>query len=271
MRELLEHANTWARSLQQDPGTYARPYEWTLSPLTIAEGPPPPNASNYEHAQDVLQFCARERNALLDQVSKVQWYLEHPDKYDWTTTSITPQVLSDAVREWQLDLDTVAHTASHAMNDVTGAVLPAAYAQEVESRQYRAVVMPDPLPQPFPADLIDVVSLVGLRLKTVRTVLDAPPDFSYQQYLSWCDDTYETGTSAVRPSQAQYEFLTSGITVDGHGVDVGAPTGVFSFWSWVNGQQPATGRIAPTGTVTVTLEQRGGGGVPDDLRQYWDL
>jgi len=270
MQELLEHANTWARSLREDPDRYARPYEWTLSPLTIAEGPPPPNTIDYQHAQDVLQFCARERTSLFDEINELQWYLEHANKYDWTSTAVTQAEVANAVREWQLDLDTAANAASAAMNDTIGAKLPAAYAQQVEGRQYRQVVMPAPLPKPIPADHVDVVSLVRLRVSTVRTIL-ADPGRPYQAYCDWCDATYEPGQVAVKPSPQEYAFLTSGIKVDGDRLHVGSDSGVLSFWSWVVDQSPNTGQVAPTATINLTFKRAGTGYPPPELRPLWGL
>jgi hypothetical protein len=150
IEELLAHANEWSRSLTEEPDRYARPYEWTMSPITIALGPAPPNAIDYQHAQDVLTFCARERTSLLDQVNEAEWYLENQGNYDWTTTTVTVGQLSEAVRMWQLDLNTLARAASVAMNDTLAAKLPAVYAQQVEGRQYRQTVMPEPMPKPMP-------------------------------------------------------------------------------------------------------------------------
>ena len=266
--ELLEHANAWSRSLQEDPDTYARPYEWTLSPLTIAEGPPPPNTIDYQHAQDVLQFCARERNSLLDQINEVQWYLQHANKYDWTTTAVTEAQLADVVQAWQLDLDTAANAASAAMNDSIGAKMPAAYAQRVEGREYRHTVMPTPLPKPNPAELVDVVSLVGLRVLTIRTIL-ADPGRSYQSYCDWCDQWFDPGQVAVKPSPAQYTFLTSGIAITGDRFTVGEPAGTFAFWSWVLEQTPAAGKVAPTATIEIDIKRTGG--LPPELRPLWGL
>jgi len=38
-KELLTLANTWMKAMFDDPKRYARPYLWTLSPASIAEGP----------------------------------------------------------------------------------------------------------------------------------------------------------------------------------------------------------------------------------------
>ena len=64
-KQLSDSANAWLKSMFDDPARYSQPYEWTLAPLTIAEGPMPPNQADIEHAQDVIQFCAQQRATLL--------------------------------------------------------------------------------------------------------------------------------------------------------------------------------------------------------------
>jgi len=46
--QLLDNANRWLRSFQDDPARNAVPYSVTLAPLTIAEGPLPPNTADIE-------------------------------------------------------------------------------------------------------------------------------------------------------------------------------------------------------------------------------
>jgi hypothetical protein len=60
------------------------PYSVTLAPLTIAEGPLPPNTADIEHAQDVLVLCAKKRSQILDQINLLSFILAHQSSYDWT-------------------------------------------------------------------------------------------------------------------------------------------------------------------------------------------
>ena len=54
--QLLDNANRWLRSFQDDPARNAVPYSVTLAPLTIAEGPLPPNT-----AETVEKYTGRAR------------------------------------------------------------------------------------------------------------------------------------------------------------------------------------------------------------------
>lgn len=147
--ELLNLANTWISEMFRDPNQYARPYQWTLAPTSIAEGPLPLNSADIEHAQDVLKFCARERSTLLDQVNQLTWWLRHQENYDWTG-SATPEQITTTVRAMQIDLDTVAACASAAINSPIHALMPADYATaQVPLRQYpssQPLIGPKPLP-----------------------------------------------------------------------------------------------------------------------------
>src|SRR5262249_931373 len=75
-KELLTLANKWIQALFADPNTYSQPYQWTLSPLTIAEGPAPLNEEDIQHRQDVLIYCAQQRAILLDQLNLLNWWLQ---------------------------------------------------------------------------------------------------------------------------------------------------------------------------------------------------
>lgn len=48
--ELLENANRFLESFNTDAAAVARPYFATLAPVTIAQGPLPPNSADLEHA-----------------------------------------------------------------------------------------------------------------------------------------------------------------------------------------------------------------------------
>lgn len=264
IQEMLDCANRWTDALATHPDQYSRPYQWTLSPITIANGPLPPNGAEIQGAQDVLKFCANERADLLDHISRIQWYLDHPERYDWTATPVTRDVLARAVREWQFDMHTVKQCASEAMNHTAAARMPAVYAQQMEARTYRATPMPDPLPPTNPRRLVDVVSLVGLRVSTINAVL-ADMRRTYDEYCTWAASYYEPGSRGVKPSAAQYDFLHSGVSFDLSSIPVANPQGTIAFWSWVLSQAPDSGQIAADGTVTFTGRRHGTGGVPPEL------
>jgi hypothetical protein len=268
MQELLDCANRWTDALSKNPDQYSRPYQWTLSPITIANGPLPPNAAQIQAAQDVLKFCVDERADLLDDISRMQWYVNHPDRYDWSATGVTQQVLADAVRDWQFDLHTVKQCASEAMNHPAAARMPAVYAQQAEDRTYRATLMPNPLPPANPRRQVDVVSLVGLRVSTINAVL-ADLRRPYDEYCAWADSYYEPGTRATKPSRAQYDFLRSGVRFDLSSIHVAAPLGTIAFWSWVYAQTPESSQVPADGSVTLTGHRWGAGGVPPEFRAMW--
>jgi len=138
--ELLEHANAWSTAMAE-PKKYARPYEWTASPLSIAEGPLPPNAADIEHAQDVLKFCATERAAMLDQLNELNWFTGHADMYDWSGAD--QGATTESARKTQTDLDTIAACASHAINHPGDVKMPADFAATLPAGSY-------PLSRPLP-------------------------------------------------------------------------------------------------------------------------
>jgi hypothetical protein len=145
---LLTLANNWMQAMQSDPNHYSRPYQWTLSPLSIAEGPLPLNAVDIQNAQDVLKFCAGQRLALLDQFNLLDWWTKHPNQYDWAASYTVGQA-RQAAADTQRDLDTVAEAASAAINDPAHAVRPADYAQ-AHGRPYPAGALPAVYPKPKP-------------------------------------------------------------------------------------------------------------------------
>jgi hypothetical protein len=159
---LLQAANTWMAAMQADPTQYARPYEWTLAPLSIAEGPLPLNQAQIEGAQDVLKFCADQRVALDDQLNLLTWWIQHPDRYDWSGAPNLLQEATQAASGTQIDLDTVTQCASAAMDDPATALMPAAYAAG-KGIAYPAGQMPTALPKPFPgpAMIFDQTNFAG--------------------------------------------------------------------------------------------------------------
>ncbi|WP_367325630.1 hypothetical protein [Streptomyces sp. HUAS ZL42] len=145
---LLAAANKWMQAMQDDPARYSRPYQWTLSPLSIAEGPLPPNEADIAHAQDVLKLCADQRLALMDQYNLLDWWAKHPDHYEWAR-SFTPAQANQAAADTQRDLDTVAECASAAIDHPKDAVRPAEYAA-AQGRTYPLATLPAVYPKPKP-------------------------------------------------------------------------------------------------------------------------
>ncbi|MFG3141651.1 hypothetical protein ACGFZA_36215 [Streptomyces sp. NPDC048211] len=158
---LLNVANTWMQAMHDDPSKYSQPYEWTLAPISITEGPTPPNQEQIANAQEILKFCAEERTALLDQYNLLNWWVKHPDRYDWTGAT-PPAEVATAASGTQKDLDTVAACASQAIEHPASAKRPASYAAEIGT-VYPAGLMPatPPAPRPGPATVYDQVSFAG--------------------------------------------------------------------------------------------------------------
>jgi hypothetical protein len=117
-------------------------------------------------------------------------------------------------------------------------------------------------------DLIDVVSLVGLRGHTIAKVREVP-NRTYAQFITWATsgsgDSYEPETRGVIPSADQYRFIQSG--ADLIGGNLGG--GVAGFWSWIYEQDPSSGRIGPGADVQLTTRIVGAGHMPDDLKHLW--
>ncbi len=134
----------WLKSFQDDPAANARPYFVSLAPITIANGPIPPNAADIQHAQDVLMICAKERSAILDGMNLMEFISQNPSRYDF----VAPTTLADIVKAfvgYQADLTLVAKAASHAINHVSEAMTPAEFAVK-NSKPYPQGVPPMPMP-----------------------------------------------------------------------------------------------------------------------------
>jgi hypothetical protein len=144
--ELLTNANRFLESFVQSPAEMARPYMATLAPLTIAEGPLPPNESDMQKAQDVLVYCAKRRSALLNQLNLLDHISDNPTRFSFDNGSSLEDVRQCAAAI-QEDLDTVAGCASAAINNVQSAMLPVEFSQ-ARGEQYPKAKMPNPMPEP---------------------------------------------------------------------------------------------------------------------------
>ncbi len=147
--EMLDQANAWLKAMYDDPATYAVAYEWTFSPMSIVEGPRPANAADIQHSEDVLTYCGTERATLLDQLNRLNWWVRHQDKYDWSGAD-TPATMADAAARSQQDLDLVAACAVGAMNDPTSARMPADFAVAKGLRYPLSLPLPKE-PRPLPS------------------------------------------------------------------------------------------------------------------------
>jgi PASTA domain len=167
--QLLDNANRWLRSFQDDPARNAVPYSVTLAPLTIAEGPLPPNTADIEHAQDVLVLCAKKRSQVLDQINLLSFILAHQSSFDWTgDPTPTPASVDAALNGFEMDLDLVAECASLAINHPADAVTPAKFASNM-GQTFPAGMLPS-LPQPKPIEA--VAPQIPQTTVTVPDVLD---------------------------------------------------------------------------------------------------
>jgi hypothetical protein len=142
--ELLENANKFLESFKSNPDQVARPYFVTLAPLTIADGPLPLNASDIQHGQDILVFCASQRSTLLDQLNLLEYVRANQSKFDFSNGA-SKETLAKAARNAEADLDLVAACASHAIDDPAGAKLPAEFAKDGDTT-FPSAEMPDPMP-----------------------------------------------------------------------------------------------------------------------------
>lgn len=185
--ELLENANRFLESFRADPASVARPYFVTLAPITIAQGPLPPNAADLEHAQDVLVACAKARSRILDKLNLLEYILDNAGKYDFSLGAAQADV-HKAIQAFQSDLDLVASCASTAIRSPAEASMPAAYAAR-RGAIYPSAALPNDLPMPRAARMVSV------------------PDFS--QCRSWvaCN---EAATKTGLVAQQQFAALDPG-------------------------------------------------------------
>jgi hypothetical protein len=142
--ELYHMLQAWLTAFQEHPEQNAKPYYVTLAPITIANGPLPPNAAEIQHAQDILVLCAKQRSTLLDGLNLMDYIVQHSSRYDFVAPT-TPADIIKAFTGYQKDLDLVAAAASQAINDVTKAVTPAEFAIQT-GRPYPQGIPPTPMP-----------------------------------------------------------------------------------------------------------------------------
>ncbi|WP_157592368.1 hypothetical protein [Solirubrobacter soli] len=148
----------WLKAFQDNPKANAVPYSVTLAPIAIADGPIPPNAAQIEHAQDVLVICAKQRSQMLDAMNLMDFISQHPARYEFTAPTTVADVVS-SFDGYQYDLDVVAAAASHAINDVAGAVTPAEFAAK-NGKSFPHGLPPSPMPT-MAKGMMDVLAAKG--------------------------------------------------------------------------------------------------------------
>jgi hypothetical protein len=156
--QLYDVFRQWLQAFRADPVANAVPYSVSLAPIVIANGPPPLNEVDLQHAQDILVICAKQRSATLDGLNLMNYIIQNAARYDFPT----PTTLNDIVKAsngYQADLDLVAAAASQAINEPTKAVTPAFYAQQ-EGKTYPQGIPPTPMPKPKQGQ-ITVPNFVG--------------------------------------------------------------------------------------------------------------
>jgi hypothetical protein len=159
----------WLASFKDNPAENARPYYATLAPITIANGPPPSNAADIQHAQDVLILCAKDRSRILDQLNLVEFISQNVARYDFAAPT-TPADIVKAFTGLQADLDLVAAAASQAINHVSEALTPAEFAAK-KGRVYPQGILPTPMPT-LEKGMMDVMAAKG------RLIANAEPLFA---------------------------------------------------------------------------------------------
>ena len=142
--QLLQNANRFLQSFAATPDEVARPYAVTLAPITIARGPLPLNATDIQHAQDVLVFCAKRRSALVDQLNLLEFVVDNESRFDFTNGA-SIDAIRKAARDVQFDLDLIASCASAAINNPGEAKMPADFA-EASGTPFTNVGLPSPMP-----------------------------------------------------------------------------------------------------------------------------
>lgn len=227
--ELLNNANLFLQSFQDQPDAVAVPFQATLAPISIAKGPLPPNEADILKAQDVLVFCGRRRSALLDQLNLLQFIVDHPDRYDFTQGA-SLQTVAAAASGTQSDLDLIGDCASAAINHPSEAKLPADFAAERHTT-FPMGVPPDPLPP--------------LKPGTPQPV-EVPDFVNYSP-----DDHYEAGILRLAQDFASSLGLQLAVIVqnpDATPDDAKVTGGLI-----VSQSPPAGTKVAPGSTVSVTV------------------
>jgi hypothetical protein len=82
--EMFSIFKQWLKSFVDDPDHMSVPFNATLAPTIIADGPLPLNAAQAEHAQDVLGVCLQQRVAAFDGLNLMNAIIHSPERYKFT-------------------------------------------------------------------------------------------------------------------------------------------------------------------------------------------
>jgi N-acetylneuraminic acid mutarotase len=139
---LYELLQRWLKSFDTNPAG-ATPISVTIAATTIASGPPPPNAADIAHAQDILVLCARARSQTLDRLNLVDYILENSSRFDFSASP--REKILEVYKGCEIDLDTIAGAASATINDYKNVKSPVNYAAE-KNLKYPCGILPEVMP-----------------------------------------------------------------------------------------------------------------------------
>lgn len=126
-QELLAAKDEWEKSVVNQ----AKPTLVLLMPWVIANGPNPPNSADLDKQQAVLANCAKLRSQALDYRNMLGFILDNQTQFQFDSGSAdiakigTWRALNDE------SYDIIAQAASYAINNVTKALDPEPFAQQV--------------------------------------------------------------------------------------------------------------------------------------------
>jgi hypothetical protein len=143
-RQLYTMLQQWFKAFQTAPSENARPYYVTLAPISIANGPTPPNIADLELAQDIVISCAKQRSTILDNQNLLNYMAQNPLRYDFPK-GVTRDTLIKASLGFEADLTLIGRVASRAINDPTKAISALDYSKE-KNIPYPQGTLPDPMP-----------------------------------------------------------------------------------------------------------------------------
>ncbi|MFI2735950.1 hypothetical protein [Streptomyces sp. NPDC018711] len=247
VEEVLAKVRTFAAEVQAQ----AVPYTAKIIDYTTLDAPLV-SWIDRETARTVLIQYAGHRDHLLALLSDIDYVRNNLGQF------VNPDIeaLNAAAASIAERLDKLTENARTAVEDPK-------HAKYVDVGQPKFTI-----PARNPSAPIKVVSLVGLRLYTVRTVMENPKR-PYREYLKWCDENYESGTVAVKPSPEQYEFLISGIRIEAEGPFGPLSPDAMGFMFWVFKQDPDRGTVQLADPVKLTGKSNNH--VPEELKHLWGL
>lgn len=262
VNEVLQRAKAFAALVRDHPV----PYEAQIVDYDTLDRPAGETWVDQDRAMTVLKQFAAQKDRLLRLLNDINFVRDNMEQFE----SPDMTTLNDAASDIADRLNRLTDNARQAVRNA-------------EKAEYIDVGMPlFEMPKRAQGVMVEVVNLVGLRLSTVRAILQNPHR-SRSEFNAWAEGHHEAGTVAIKPPEKMYEFLRSGVKFTGEYVSefahIGAQQVDFTepimsmraFWSWVTKQEPAGGQIAPDGTVALTFERKGAGYPPPELRPIWGL